>query len=137
MKEQGKTLSVPVAGRLYFDLGKNASYEAARRGEIPVIKIGSRLRVPIIALEKMLETASPLLALPDKAGRPRPFPDINEMGLSPKPKHHPHPPAAGKGPPIESERYRARNKFGQKSSAPECASHEGLSRETSATGSAA
>ena len=37
----------------------------------------------------MLETASPLLALPDKAGRPQPFPDINEMGLSPKPKHHP------------------------------------------------
>jgi hypothetical protein len=55
MREEGKTLSVPVAGRRYFDLGKNASYEAAKRGDIPVIKIGSRLRVPVVALEKMLE----------------------------------------------------------------------------------
>ena len=54
-KEQEKTLSVPAAGRRYFGLGKNASYEAAKRGEIPVIKIGSRLRVPILALERMLE----------------------------------------------------------------------------------
>jgi hypothetical protein len=52
-----KTLSVPEAGRQYFDLGKNASYEAARRGELPVIKIGSRLRVPIAALERMLAEA--------------------------------------------------------------------------------
>jgi hypothetical protein len=52
-----KTLSVPEAGKLYFDLGKNASYEAARRGELPVIKIGSRLRVPIVALERKLEAA--------------------------------------------------------------------------------
>jgi hypothetical protein len=57
MQEEGKTLSVPVAGRRYFDLGKNASYEAAKRGDIPVIKIGSRLRVPVVALEKMLEQA--------------------------------------------------------------------------------
>ena len=49
-----KTISVPEAGKQYFALGKNASYEAARRGELPVIKIGSRLRVPIIALERML-----------------------------------------------------------------------------------
>jgi hypothetical protein len=52
--ETSKTLSVPEAGKRYFDLGKNASYEAARRGELPVIKIGSRLRVPIAALERML-----------------------------------------------------------------------------------
>jgi Helix-turn-helix domain len=49
-----KTLSVPKAGKQYFDLGRNASYEAARRGELPVIKIGRRLRVPIAALERML-----------------------------------------------------------------------------------
>ena len=52
--ETRKTLSVPEAGKRYFDLGKNASYDAARRGELPVIKIGSRLRVPIAALERML-----------------------------------------------------------------------------------
>ena len=53
--ETAKTLDVPDAGRIYFGLGRNASYEAAKRGEIPTIKIGSRLRVPVIALERMLE----------------------------------------------------------------------------------
>jgi hypothetical protein len=52
-----KTLSVPTAGRKYFGLGKNGSYEAAKRGEIPTIKIGSRLRVPVVALERMLAEA--------------------------------------------------------------------------------
>jgi hypothetical protein len=50
-----KTLSVPEAGRIYFDLGEWGSYEAARRGEIPTIRIGRRLRVPVVALERMLE----------------------------------------------------------------------------------
>ena len=54
-----KTLSVPAAGRHYFDLGKNASYAAAARGEIPVVKIGSRLRVPVVALERLLAEAGP------------------------------------------------------------------------------
>jgi hypothetical protein len=53
-----KTLSVPEAGKRYFDLGRNASYEAARRGELPTIKIGRRLRVSIPALERMLVEAS-------------------------------------------------------------------------------
>ena len=52
--EAAKTISVPAAGRRYFDLGKNASYAAAARGEIPVIRIGSRLRVPVAALERMM-----------------------------------------------------------------------------------
>jgi hypothetical protein len=49
-----KTISVPEAGRQYFSLAKNASYEAAARGEIPVIRIGGRLRVPVCQLERML-----------------------------------------------------------------------------------
>jgi excisionase family DNA binding protein len=52
-----KTLSVPEAGRQYFNLGKNASYEAARRGQLPAIRIGRRLRVSISALDKILENA--------------------------------------------------------------------------------
>jgi hypothetical protein len=53
--DQPKTLTVPDAGRVYFDLGRNASYEAARRGDIPTIRIGRLLRVPVVALERMLE----------------------------------------------------------------------------------
>ena len=42
-----KTLSVPTAGRLYYGLGRNASYSAAKRGDIPVIRVGRMLRVPV------------------------------------------------------------------------------------------
>ena len=47
----------PEAGRVYFSLGRNASYEAARRGDIPTIKIGRLLRVPVVQLERKLEEA--------------------------------------------------------------------------------
>jgi hypothetical protein len=53
--EPCKTMTVPEAGRTYFDLGRNASYEAARRGDIPTIRIGRLLRVPVVALERILE----------------------------------------------------------------------------------
>ena len=53
--DQPKTLTVPEAGRVYFDLGRNASYEAARRGDIPTIRIGRLLRVPVVAMERKLE----------------------------------------------------------------------------------
>lgn len=52
-----KTLSVPDAGKIYFDLCRKASYEAAARGEIPTIRIGRLLRVPVAALERMLAEA--------------------------------------------------------------------------------
>lgn len=46
-------ISVPKAGR-YLDLGRYASYEAAKHGQIPTIKLGRRKVVPIRALEEML-----------------------------------------------------------------------------------
>ena len=55
--EPAKTLSVPEAGKRYFDLSRGASYAAAANGEIPTIKIGKIIRVPIIAIERMLERA--------------------------------------------------------------------------------
>jgi hypothetical protein len=55
--ETCKTLDVPTAGKRYFGLERNASYRAAKRGEIPTIKVGSKLRVPIVALERLLESA--------------------------------------------------------------------------------
>jgi hypothetical protein len=57
MVEQ-KTMSVPEAGRRYYDLSKNGSYEAAKRGDIPTIRIGRLLRVPVAAMERRLEQAS-------------------------------------------------------------------------------
>ncbi len=53
--EQRKTLSVPEAGRTYFDLSRGASYAAAANGQIPTIRIGRLLRVPVVALERLLE----------------------------------------------------------------------------------
>jgi hypothetical protein len=52
--EKPFTMSVPDAGKRYFDLGRNASYEAARNGQIPVIKIGSRLRAIVAKLDRMV-----------------------------------------------------------------------------------
>jgi hypothetical protein len=49
------TLTVPEAGKRYFDLSRNASYAAAARGEIPTVKIGRLLRVPVRACERMLD----------------------------------------------------------------------------------
>lgn len=49
-----KTLTVPEAGAEYFGLSRGASYEAAKRGDIPTIRMGKLLRVPVRALEEML-----------------------------------------------------------------------------------
>ena len=59
MFEQTEPLTIPVpeAGRRLAGLSRNGSYAAAKRGEIPTIKIGRLLRVPLRALELMLERA--------------------------------------------------------------------------------
>jgi excisionase family DNA binding protein len=53
MDDNPLTLSVPEAGQL-AGIGKNASYAAARRGEIPVIKLGGKYRVPAAKWRRML-----------------------------------------------------------------------------------
>ena len=47
---------VEAAARL--GIGKNAAYAAVARGEIPVITIGKRKKVPIPAFEAMLHLKS-------------------------------------------------------------------------------
>ena len=37
-----------------LNISRNSAYAAARRGEIPVIKLGSLLRVPKAKLDRML-----------------------------------------------------------------------------------
>ena len=44
---------VPEFGKL-LGIGRSQAYEAAKRGEIPVIKIGSTYRVPKALGDKML-----------------------------------------------------------------------------------
>jgi hypothetical protein len=56
------TLSIPEAGKRYLGLGRNGSYNAADRGELPVIKIGGRYRVPVRRMEEMLDSISFKLA---------------------------------------------------------------------------
>jgi excisionase family DNA binding protein len=52
-----KTLTVAEAGARYFGLCRASSYAAVKRGEIPVIRIGNLLRVPVVAMERMMEQA--------------------------------------------------------------------------------
>jgi hypothetical protein len=52
-----KTLTVPEAGKRYYDLGRGGSYEAAKRGDLPTIRVGRLLRVPVAAMERKLEEA--------------------------------------------------------------------------------
>jgi hypothetical protein len=47
-------MPVPKAGRRYYGLSRNASYEAARRGDIPVIRVGKKLLAVIPKIERML-----------------------------------------------------------------------------------
>ena len=49
------TLTVPEAGWRYLGLSRNSSYAAAERGEIPTIRVGRLLRVPVRAMERLLD----------------------------------------------------------------------------------
>jgi helix-turn-helix protein len=51
------TITVPEAGRRYFGLCPNSAYAAAAKGQIPTVRIGRLLRVPVAALDRMLEQA--------------------------------------------------------------------------------
>jgi excisionase family DNA binding protein len=56
-EEEPLVLSLwPDAGRK-LGLGKHATYEAARRGEIPTVRFGRLIKVPMAALRKRLEEA--------------------------------------------------------------------------------
>jgi hypothetical protein len=60
MEDKPLTMSVQEAGRKYYGLSRNGSYDAAHRGDIPTIRVGRLLRVPVRAMERLL----------DKAGEP-------------------------------------------------------------------
>ena len=53
MERRCLTVSVEEAGEI-LGCSRNTAYEAVRRGEIPVIRIGKKIRVPKAALERLL-----------------------------------------------------------------------------------
>jgi excisionase family DNA binding protein len=57
VKDQRLTLTIPETARR-LGIGRNQGYEAARRGEIPTVRLGKRLVVPVAALEAMLSVKS-------------------------------------------------------------------------------
>lgn len=53
---QGDDLVLTVdETRALLKIGRTATYEAIRKGEIPSIRIGRRLLVPMARLKKMLD----------------------------------------------------------------------------------
>jgi excisionase family DNA binding protein len=55
--------TVPEAGRL-LGLGRNAAYEAAKRGDIPTLRVGRLLLVPKIPFHRMLGMTGTLTGMP-------------------------------------------------------------------------
>jgi excisionase family DNA binding protein len=47
------TLTIEQTAKV-LGIGRNSAYEAARRGELPAIRIGRRLLIPRLALEQLL-----------------------------------------------------------------------------------
>jgi len=60
-EEMRRTMSVPAAGRI-LGLSRNSAYEAARRGELPTLRIGGRIFVVKDALDRMLAAAEARVA---------------------------------------------------------------------------
>lgn len=52
-----QTLTVTEAAKR-LGVGRASAYEAARTGQIPTVRIGKRILVPVAALERMLAEAS-------------------------------------------------------------------------------
>jgi excisionase family DNA binding protein len=53
--EERATITVEQAAKR-LGVGRNQAYEAVKSGELPSLKIGRRILVPRLALEKLLET---------------------------------------------------------------------------------
>ncbi len=97
MSDERLTLSVEEAARL-LGVGRGAAYEAARRGELPSVRLGRRILIPRHALGALLgetlpadagESANdPALAGPSStndAASPRGRKDMNHVQSTPTP----------------------------------------------------
>jgi excisionase family DNA binding protein len=53
-REERKTMTIPEAAKM-LGISRNAAYQAAKRGELPVIRIGRLVLVSVPALQRMIE----------------------------------------------------------------------------------
>jgi excisionase family DNA binding protein len=70
-KEQLQSLSIPEAGRRYLGLSRNAAYRAAEDGHIPYIKVGRLKRVPVRAMERLLDNVGKFKMVEPAAYEPK------------------------------------------------------------------
>lgn len=56
MDSDRKAVSVVEAARI-LGIGRNLAYEGVARGEIPSIRVGGRILIPVAALNQMLAGA--------------------------------------------------------------------------------
>ena len=75
--ENRLTITVPEAGEL-LGLGRAAAYEAARSGQLPVLRIGHRLLVPIAQLEKLVGAPAGTLSRMSDPLKKRPCDDSED-----------------------------------------------------------
>lgn len=54
MTSEARTITVPEVAKL-LGLSRNGAYVAVRNGEIPSIRIGRRVVVPKLAIERLLD----------------------------------------------------------------------------------
>ena len=55
MAEKPWTMSVPAAGKKYYGLSRNGSYDAAARGDLLTVRVGRLLKVQVAAQERKLK----------------------------------------------------------------------------------
>jgi excisionase family DNA binding protein len=55
MDTECQTVSVEEAGKI-LGYSRNTTYEAIQRGEVPVIRLGRKIRVPKAALQRLLDS---------------------------------------------------------------------------------
>lgn len=59
-------MSVEEAGR-YLGVGRSSAYAAARRGELPIVRLGARVLVSTAGLRRLLEVDD--VPTPEAQGR--------------------------------------------------------------------
>jgi excisionase family DNA binding protein len=56
-KDERVAITIPEAAKK-LGIGRNSAYRAATNGEIPTIRLGKRLLVPLAAFQRLLENAA-------------------------------------------------------------------------------